>query len=72
MGGCPMAALALALSVAVSGDARVGHSMPALQRRGAAAANLADHSCAEPINWQLIGCEILVTVTTVRKDFSNR
>ena len=26
----------------------------------------------EPINWQLIGCEILVTVTTVRKDFSNR
>ena len=24
----------------------------------------------EPINWQLIGCEILVTVTTVRKDFS--
>ena len=46
MGGCPMAALALALSVAVSGGARVGHSMLALQRRGAAAANLADYSCA--------------------------
>ena len=26
----------------------------------------------EPINWQLIGCEILVTVTMVSKDFSNR
>ena len=41
-----MAALALALSVAVSGDARFGHSMPALQRREAAAAHLADDSCA--------------------------
>ena len=61
-----MAALALVLSVAVSGGARVGHSMPALQR------HLVSRLVREPINWQLIGCEILVTVTTVRKDFSNR
>ena len=54
MGGCPMAALALALSVA----GLFGTLVSRLVR--------------EPINWQLIGCEILVTVTTVRKDFSNR
>ena len=75
MGGCPMAGLPLRLlqQPVMPVMPRMAASRPCalLYSRGLFG-TLVSRLVREPINWQLIGCEILVTVTTVGKDFSNR